>query len=315
MQKTDCFKIQLLKFAEGEDIFDIKNGVSILRKNADNRYCALNPTIIEADPFLFVKDKTLYLFYETKRLRNFGVLAMVSTKDLTNWTDPVVVLQESFHLSFPWVFEDSGHVYMVPETSSTDSIRLYEATNNDLSSFRFVKTLLEKPSCRNVEMGYSDTCITKKDNLFYMFTQLQYKDKINTLELYVSDSLTGNYLPHPMSPIIHSQKTGRNAGSIMNYNNKLLRFAQDCTSHYGDNVHVLEITKLNPTEYREILFRESILPNDGFYCNGGHQFNAVLFNNQWIVATDAKDYPLLFFQRLLSRVIRKTEEFIHKFFS
>ena len=37
-----------------------------------------------------------------------------------------VVLEENFHLSFPFVFEDSGNLYMIPETAENQQIRLYE---------------------------------------------------------------------------------------------------------------------------------------------------------------------------------------------
>ena len=42
---------------------------------------------------------------------------MVSTDDLKHWTKPISILNdEGTHFSFPYVFEDNGSVYMIPET-------------------------------------------------------------------------------------------------------------------------------------------------------------------------------------------------------
>lgn len=73
---------------------------------------------------------------------------------------------------------------------------------------------------------------------------------------------------------------------------------------YGDNVNVSEITKLSPTEYKEHLVQEDIIPTDApFYKEGGHQINAVSFNGKWIVATDAKEYHRMLWCRVIRKII------------
>lgn len=302
---TECFKIQLLQFKCKQDIFNISKGIPIFNLNADNKYLALNPVIIEADPFLFVQNDRLFLFYESKKWKSPGVLKMVSTTDLKHWTKPKTVLQEPYHLSFPWVFEEDGQVYMLPETGADNSIRVYKAINHALTEFKFVKELHRFHGDAVITQGYGDSCIYKKGGKYYLFTQLQYKDHVNTMELYVSDSLMGEYHLHPCSPIQHNQKIGRNAGSLMGYEGKLLRFSQDCTNRYGDNVHISEITHITPSEYEEKVIQENIIPTGiPFYKEGGHQFHAIEFKDTWIVATDAKEYHRLLMQRILSRIRR-----------
>ena len=157
-----CFKIQLLSFDREGDILDIKKGKGIFTELCLPSKIAWNPTIIVADPFLFVKNEKLYLFYESKAFFSPGVIMMTSTVDLKNWSKPVVVLKESFHLSYPWVFEEEGKIYMIPETGSDKSIRLYEAVNDDLTEFRLVKKLLEQPKNMFCRSGYGNTSIYKK---------------------------------------------------------------------------------------------------------------------------------------------------------
>ena len=63
---VECFKIQLLSFDREEDILDIKKGKGIFTVPCVPSKITWNPTIIVADPFLFVKNEKLYLFYESK---------------------------------------------------------------------------------------------------------------------------------------------------------------------------------------------------------------------------------------------------------
>lgn len=63
---------------------------------------------MEADPFLFSWHGRLFLFYESKRLFSPGVIMMRYTDDLLHWSDETLVLQESFHLSFPNVLNIKG---------------------------------------------------------------------------------------------------------------------------------------------------------------------------------------------------------------
>lgn len=299
----EFFKIQLLSFENSEDIFDLHKGTPIRYVCNMQRHGCLNPRIIEADPFLFVHNDRLFLFYELKDFKTSGVLMMTSTADLKKWTKPVCVLKEPYHLSFPWVFEHNRIIYMLPETGASGSIRLYKAKNDGLTEFEYCATLLTEPKDKIVEMHYGDSCIYEKDSAFYLFTQLQYEDKINTLELYTSNCLMGPYVSHPMSPIQHSQKLGRNAGSLLNQDGKLYRFSQDCTDFYGDNVHITEIDLITPNDFKEHIVAENIIPSDiDFYCNGGHQFNAVQFKDRWIVATDAKEYHPLWGIRIINKI-------------
>lgn len=303
MTDIECFKIRLLQFEKKLDIFDLEKGKTIYDINCLKPYFTLNPVIINADPFLFVHNERLFLFYEEKGLTSSGVIKMTSTNDLRKWTPPIVVLKESYHLSFPWVFEYEGDIYMLPETSSNRSIRLYKATNNQLKHFEYVQTLLSEPMDKMVKMSYADSCIFKNNNIYYLFTMIQYEDGINTLELYLSDSLKGHYRKHPMSPIISNSKYARNAGAILYDEGNVFRFSQDCTKRYGDNIHISEIIELTPTVYKERIIKENIIPiNLKYYKQGGHQYNVVEFKGKWLVATDAKEYHKLLIPRLLNKL-------------
>ena len=102
-------------------------------------------------------------------------------------------------------------------------------------------------------------------------------------ELYVTDDLQkGEFISHPKSPICKSNEFGRNGGSLIHYDNRLLRVTQDCHSDYGDNVSLMEIDVLSPDDFREHVYRRNVLPANNIFREGGHQLNIVRFKNQYI---------------------------------
>lgn len=282
MNKAECFKIQVLKT---DNPFDITKGEILKQINCEPWVFLREPKTILADPFLFVYNNALFLFFEDKRLYHPGVISMVSTIDLKRWSAPQVVLEEPFHLSYPWVFKDSGNIYMIPETSSDHSIRLYEATSNKLDKFKYCTTIM-KNTDNNIYIDYSDTSVYKKNGTYYLMTTVN-KNGVNELGLYISERLQGPYSLHPASPVYVGNKYGRNAGNLLEYNGKLYRVAQDCEYRYGDDVHLLEIDIINKQEYKEHIVNCNLLAKKtGFYKQGGHQVNFVKFRDNFIVSAD-----------------------------
>lgn len=302
MNKIECFKIQLLRTGLKRTAISSEAVDPVFQILCDRWAVFKEPTIIAADPFLFVHDDMLYLFYEHKNLYHNGTIMMTRTRDIQYWSEPVEVLREWFHLSYPWVFEKEGHIYMMPETCADRSIRLYEAVNSELTEFKFVRKLLEQGQDDDVKISYSDSSIVEQDGVYYLFTTVNYKGT-NQLLLFYSDDLTGPYKQHPKSPVCVSQKYGRNAGSFIEHEGELFRVAQDCASRYGDNVHLMRVKVLSPYEYVEELIRENVFDtSDPFYREGGHQLNMVKFKDFYVYATDAKEYHYFVFSRCLHKL-------------
>lgn len=301
MKLTECFKIAILEV--GENIFDIFNAKTVHEVKCDRNLLKVDPITIVADPFLFVHNNCLYLFYEKKTFFQHGVLVMEKTDDLVNWSSPKVVLSEPFHLSFPFVFDDNGKVYMIPETSAAGEVRLYEASDDNLNNFVFKKKLLVDENIKGKKISYSDSIVYIKDGTYFLWTSFCDNQGVNIEELYYSDSLFGSYKKHSKSPISVSKKYGRNAGSIIRYGGHTYRPAQDCVDRYGDNVHVLRIINLSRYEYSETPFREDIIIRKiPYYMEGGHHINFVEFNGKRIIATDAKEYNKFIFARILRKI-------------
>lgn len=296
------FSIRVFETPTDAPLFSMEGGKTVLNIRSDTGLFNPNASVIIADPFLFVKGDTLYLFYE-HLIRWFGTgkLCMRSTKDLKTWTDEVDVLVEPFHLSFPYVFEDDGKLYMLPETGGDKSIRLYEAEDDTLSKWKLLKKLKED------EEPWYDSVIFKKDGMYYLFTGTD--DTVQQIEhLFISESLMGPYKEHPMSPIYKGRDGGRNAGCIIEHNGELYRPIQVCVNSYGEQTSVMKIDKLTPSEYKESLFQKNIIDvREQLFKEGGHQWNPVEFMGKRIVATDyrEKNYNIIEFTRRVKSVLVK----------
>ena len=79
-----------------------------------------------ADPLLFHHEGKRWLFCEAFDMAaGKGDIAVIDLTDPRHPGTPKTVLTESFHLSFPTVFEWNGDIWMIPETGTNHSLNLY----------------------------------------------------------------------------------------------------------------------------------------------------------------------------------------------
>jgi len=107
-----------------------------------------------------------------------------------------------------------------------------------------VKVLLRAPAV--------DTTVWIENGLYWFFVTLQ-EPRGGGLQLWLfySQSLTGELIRHPCSPISTDIRLSRGAGAIFRENGKLIRPSQDCSGSYGRLIVFNEITTLNEHEYAE----------------------------------------------------------------
>lgn len=304
MKNNECFKIDISVQERPPIVSTRKKTIKSI--DAGRWYTIGDPSWVVADPFLFVHKGRLFCFYEDLHFYHYlGVIKMTSTTDLVHWTKPVMITHEpDCHFSYPFVFEDNGEVYMMPETGGQHNIRLYKADNDDLTSFSLYKVIMQRTDIpKDIVYDFADSCIYKKDNIYYLLTSTM-NTQSYFLHLYTSKQLEGPYEIHPCTPVVSNSKFGRCAGSILEHDGHLYRFAQDCSEAYGKQVHLLEIDEITPTQYMEHVVKENILPSNAFYKEGGHQVNFALFNGQVIIATDAKCNRTFVLERIVGKILR-----------
>ena len=229
-----------------------------------------------ADPFLFVYKDELFLFYEEKSELNEGIIKAFKTNDLKVWHDLGIILSESCHLSFPFVFEYGNEIYMLPETFDFKSLCLCNFTD-----FPYGCTFDRKLMSGD---HFIDSHIYKNEAVFYLFTNRADDE----LRLFYSYDLI-QWTKHPKSPIVKGNKFSRSAGSIVKVGDKQYRVAQDTSKIYGENFNVFEIYKLSINEYEESLVHENVIKKDVVWNGeGGHHFNSIFYKGRYISVFDGR---------------------------
>lgn len=233
-----------------------------------------------ADPFVVYENGIYYMFFEVFSQEEKGDIAVATSKDGMKWRYEGVILDEPFHLSYPYVFRWKEKYYMVPESSEARSIRLYEAIDFPFK-WRLKKVLLE-----NVELV--DPVIINYKKKWWLFATSS--DNAN-LYLYYADRIDGVYRQHPQSPIIkNNPNVARGGGNIIFMGNKLIRIAQDDAPSYGNSIRIFEITKLTTEEYKEKELNNiflSKISREEWNRDGIHQLSLSLIkDDRYIVVVD-----------------------------
>jgi hypothetical protein len=199
-----------------------------------------------ADPFLIEHEAATYCFFEdfdhSSCIGHIAVAEVAPDGAVVN-TTPIISCP--YHLSYPFVFEDAGDIYMIPESGAANEAVLYRAVKFPYE-WRREATLLNAP--------VKDTTIVKRDGLYWMFTSVsEPRGASAQLVLLYSTSLTGPYQFHYHTPLSADCRYARPAGRIFERNGQLIRPSQDATGSYGSRLHFHSILKLNPREYAEEL--------------------------------------------------------------
>ncbi|KAJ4869005.1 Glycosyltransferase family protein 64 protein C5 [Raphanus sativus] len=208
------------------------------------------PSNFVADPFLYVQGNTLYLFFENKNpITMQGDIGVAESTDKgATWKPLGIALDEAWHLSFPFVFNYNGQIYMMPESSQIGELRLYRAVNFPLI-WKLEKVILEKPLV--------DSTIIHHQGNYYLFgsDHSSFGTKKNgQLEIWYSSTPLGPWKPHKRNPIYNGKRNvgARNGGRPFSHDGSLYRVGQDCGENYGKRIIIFKIEALSMDEYREV---------------------------------------------------------------
>ena len=208
-----------------------------------------------ADPQVFFKDDVYYIFIEEYLYKKKKAhISLIEMQQSGKYSDPVKVLEEPFHLSYPHVFEYDGILYMIPETHQAKSINLYQCTGFP-AEWKHRAVLMDS-------VDAVDATTLFHNNRWWIFTNIAEPKGTslqNELYLFSSDTLLSqNWKSHPMNPVISDVKRARPAGKIFKRDGQLIRPSQCCNPRYGYGIKLNEIVVLTENDYaeREIAFIE-----------------------------------------------------------
>lgn len=236
------------------------------------RYKKLTPPrgVDWADPFVVKREDQYYVFFEElnyKSRRAHISCFIFDEKGKLCTPSPSMVLEEPFHLSYPFVFELESTWYMVPESANDKNVWLYECE-------QFPDRWVKKKALLSGVSVYDPT-LFYHNKVWYLFgTQKPFNGNSadQYLYIYYSEALLGEWKPHPQNPVMRDVRGARPAGRIFERNGKLIRPSQIGAPKYGYGVRFNEIIILTPTAFEERPIND-ILPDWEEDLLAVHTFN------------------------------------------
>lgn len=248
------------------------------------------PSDYVADPFMVKDDSTWYMLFEVMNSRTQqGDIGLAISNDGSNWMYKQIVLDELFHLSYPYVFKWKNEYYMIPESHQANSVRLYKAIDFP-TQWSFVGTLIYG--------NYVDPSIFRYDGKWWIFAQTNPEGN-DILRLYYAEDLMGPWVEHPKSPIIEGDANiARPGGRALVFDGRIVRYAQDDDPTYGNQVLAFEITQLTTLSYEEKQvpeIRTLKKSGTGWNADGMHHIDPhQIHENKWIACVDGLKRSLVF---------------------
>ncbi|WP_320227023.1 glucosamine inositolphosphorylceramide transferase family protein [Mesorhizobium captivum] len=199
-----------------------------------------------ADPFPFRHQGQDFIFVEQYLYsKNRGCIAVVTVDRSGIAGAPQIVLEEPHHLSYPFVFEQDGQIWMIPESGAARNVSLYRAVD---FPYRWTR---EAYLLEGIE-GYDTTPLRHKGGFwFFVSPRLWRSTSWDVLSLYRAESLTGPWTSHAANPVLLDAALSRPAGAVIQHGGCMLRPVQDCARGYGGAVTFCRIDALGASEFAQ----------------------------------------------------------------
>jgi len=199
-----------------------------------------------ADPFALEHHGRYFIFFEEQpyRTQKARIMAIEVFEDAEPG-EAQVALERPYHLSYPFVFEWEGSLYMLPETAENGTVEVYRCEAFP-HRWRLHRVLLEKVSA-------FDATLWRENDRWWMFVDVAEPgaDSCDELHLYWSRTPLGPWTAHRGNPIVSDVRSARPAGPLFSRDGKLYRPSQDCSLAYGHSVSINRVDVLRDDDYQE----------------------------------------------------------------
>ena len=233
----------------------LRKGIQV--KNPPDRFFA--------DPFVITKnDRTICYVEDFYYNKGKGCITAIEILDKKNYKVLGPVIDEPFHLSFPYIFYYQDNLYMIPESFQSNSIRLYKCVEFPLR-WEYQKDILS-----GIEVV--DTMIFFHNGKWWLLTNL--KSNLALIAYYSEDPLTGTWIPHEKNPLVIDSDISRNGGIL----DVSVGFPVRCRQKQGFNLYGASLTLARITDLTSNSFSEKnigqILPNFFPKIKGCHHIHS-----------------------------------------
>ncbi len=218
-----------------------------------------------ADPFLIERDGATWVFFENYDYAQRRAVIDCGRLEGGRLQDVRTVLNRPEHLSFPYVFEHGGAVWMVPESEQAGAVNLYRAARFP-DQWVLERTLLDLRAVDSVPFMHRDR--------WYMFTSPVVVDgQAPFALLFTAAQLLGPWSLHPAGCVSGDVRFARSAGSVIRDGERLIRVNQDCAKGYGHSIR-FSVIELDEKTYEAKPYAQ-LLPEALGDIGGVHTYNRV----------------------------------------
>lgn len=256
-----CWRIGIVQNYSEEDIFskDMENIHWIYESPEENFY---------ADPFITDYFGPPIVFFERFSEKDYhGNISYVYLEDVLSKRYEIhTALDLPTHLSYPYLLEYDGELYMIPENNESHTISLYKSIGSP-DKWEYVTTLIDN-------FNGIDTVIFEYHNHWWMFSTVKKgrsSSENSELHIWHSNTPLSGWKPHKLNPIQYDNPVARGGGKPFIVDDILYRPVQDCSRVYGGELLIKEVSKLTENEFSEKTIKKIVgKPPFDYAC---HTFN------------------------------------------
>lgn len=246
-----------------------------------------------ADPFPVEEGEKNYIFFEAfDRIKRKGAIGY---REITGnkISKLKIVIEEPFHLSYPYIYGENGSWYIIPEAKDSHQILRYKAKEFP-DIWEREKILIDNiPAVDTTVISYNNNDMILYTYLFESFN----KGVLQIIKLNgISESI--------VHAIADANGIKRPAGKVFEIGNFRYRPSQLCTTTYGEAIifnKILDFTDsaYTETEYKRITVGDIILDRT-VKITGAHTYNSS--ENREVIDVEIRGISLLRIASLIPRV-------------
>jgi hypothetical protein len=221
-----------------------------------------------ADPFGVQQgaDSTIVCeHFDYRRAKGTVCTIDVSAGDFASPPQPALELAE--HTSYPFLVEEDGAFYCIPETHRAREVALFKADPFPRRWTR-VATLLS-------DVSAMDATVFRHDGRWWLMCADGDTGGESGLLVWHAPRLQGPWTAHAANPVKIDVRSARPGGTPFEHDGRLYRPAQDCSQAYGGRIVINEVTRLTPEEFAEEPVATIEPTAGGPYPAGRHTLSAL----------------------------------------
>lgn len=256
--ETWCCAIRINK-DENTSVFNDLSNPFLILPNTKNYWCA--------DPFLFKKDNQYYAFFEVLDLLKRKGMIGYRTISENGYGDIHIIYECDIHLSFPYIYEENGEIYIIPESAHANELFR-------LKCIRFPDTW-EKDKVLIKDKLVDTVRVQRNERVYYLSQRVDDSNTFDRVDVFYEEN--GQIKECFGNPQKNDSSNARGAGSCFYLNGRLIRPTQDCSVAYGDKLKFNEVLQLDENVFSEKLLKtisyQDIPLNQDNTFSGIHTYN------------------------------------------